>query len=118
MNLSPDADRAQVREAVLYLLEAHTELTERLEEAERRIELISNALKSTLTHAVPRVTTAPHMTYEHPKLEDREPKPVGDGAKYWTNEQGFTVPTDSIPEEFRLQWQRPPGTPRLEYEEE
>lgn len=127
MTLPPDADKSQVRQAVIVLLDKVQELQdlqsmqgEALEEAERRIELLSNALRSTLNHG----TDTPHFdtptaTQPHQSLvnQPREPRPVGDGAKYWTDERGFSVPTETIPEEIRSKWQRPLGTPRLEYED-
>ena len=124
MTLSPDADKAQVRQAVIEiqkdradqemaLKDALTFLEGRLEEAERRIELLSNALKSTLTSR-PGTPAAEGRKLPEPVLGERDWRPIGDGEKYWANPQGFSTPADQVPEESRARF-REPGTPRAEY---
>lgn len=130
MTLSPDADKAQVRQAVIELqtaldltldamalmkgrLEA---LEEKQEEDERRIELLSNALKSTLTSA-PKPEPRPQWSAE-PTVAPRDWRPVAEGDKYWMPPQGSMVPIDQVPQEALERFQREKGTPRPEYEPE
>ena len=127
MTLSPDADKAQVRQAVIELQQQMErlatepfyrdrdkvdELGGRLEEAERRIELLSNALRSTLTSRE-EPASAPRPVPE-PKPGEREWRPIGDGEKYWSNPQGFSTPADQVPEDSRARFQRERGMPIAE----
>lgn len=121
MTLSPDADKGQVRQAVIDLI---ADYEKRMEEAERRIELLSNALKSTLSSRTePRPTEG--RKFPEPVSNHHFDQPdIGYNAQkgmyFHQRADGQTsyYTEDKVPADIRdrLNAGRQPGTPRIEIE--